>query len=311
MVNNPMLTITSLIATLCITVGCRSESPPSLSQAATTTTTANLNQTIVLGDVSDNPRKKIRNFQPLANYLGSHLREFDHGKVKIAPDMETMISWLQSGEVDIYIDSPYPAMMAINNANAKPILRRWKKGTSKSHSLIFTMSDRQINSLADLTGKIVAFDHPTSTTGYMLPLTKLLESGVTPVAVKSASSYIAEDAVGYVFSYEDENSIEWLLSNKVAAVAIDNHSYNKLPVEIKDQTVILGKTEAIARNLVLVNQEMSSAEIKDLTSTLLEMDQTAEGKAVLGKFGRTTKFDNFPFESDLARIQQLYQQVQK
>lgn len=311
MLKKPLLTITSLITILCTVAACSSDTPTaSLTQVAAPTTTSEPAKFIVLGDISDNPRKKIRKFQPLANYLGSNLSEFNQGKVKIAPDMETMIDWLKSGEVDIYIDSPYPAMMAINNADAKPILRRWKKGTAEYHSLIFTMSDRQINSLRDLTGKVVAFDHPASTTGYMLPLTKLWESGVTPKEVKSASSVIAQDTVGYVFTYEDENSIEWLLSGKVAAVAIDNHAYNKLPAEIKEQTVILAETNKIARNLVLVNQEMSPDEIKDISATLLEMDQTAEGKAVLEKFGRTAKFDNFPLESDLARIQELYQQVQ-
>lgn len=311
MIKNPLITITSLMTALLTITACRPEIPPSLSQVPQPSTTSNPGKTIVLGDISDNPRKKIRKFQPLADYLSANLSQFDHGKVKVAPDMETMISWLKSGEVDIYIDSSYPAMMAMSQADAKPILRRWKKGRAEYYSLIFTMSDRQITTLEDLKGKTIAFDHPASTTGYMLPLTELLKSGIRSQEVKSANSSVAKNVVGYVFSYEDENSIEWLFRGKVGAVALDNHSYNKLPPEIKAKTVILAETEPIARNLVLVRNDMSDEEIKDISATLLEMDQTAPGKAVLGEFGRTTKFDDFPFEEDLARIQELYQQVQK
>ncbi len=311
MIKNPLITITSLMAALFTVAACSPEIPPSLSQIPQPSTASNPGKTIVLGDISDNPRKKIRKFQPLADYLSANLSQFDSGKVKVAPDMETMISWLKSGEVDIYIDSPYPAMMAINQADAKPILRRWKKGRAEYYSLIFTMSDRQITTLEDLKGKTIAFDHPASTTGYMLPVTELLKLGITSQEVRSTNSSVGENVVGYVFSYEDENSIEWLLSGKVEAVALDNHSYDKLPSEIKAKTVILAETEPIARNLVLVSNDMSDEETKDISATLLEMDQAAPGKAVLEQFGRTTKFDNFPVEEDLVRIQKLYQQVQK
>ncbi|MEM9511000.1 MAG: phosphate/phosphite/phosphonate ABC transporter substrate-binding protein, partial [Cyanobacteria bacterium P01_E01_bin.35] len=308
------ISITSLMLMLLTTVACSPNSTinsASLTQIPEPQETPNPEQTIVLGDISDNPRKKIRKFQPLANYLSTNLSQFDRGKVKVAPDLETMISWLKTGEVDIYIDSPYPAMMAISQANAKPILRRWKKGDAEYHALIFTLSDRNINFLADLTGKTVAFDHPASTTGFMLPLSKILESGLSPQEVKSANSSVAADQVGYVFSHEDKNSIEWLLGDKVAAAAIDNHTYDKIPTAIKEKTVILAETETIARNVVLVQQNMSPDVIEDLSATLLAMEETASGKAVLDQFGQTTRFDNFPVEENLARMQELYQQAQK
>ncbi|MEM7758052.1 MAG: phosphate/phosphite/phosphonate ABC transporter substrate-binding protein [Cyanobacteria bacterium P01_A01_bin.40] len=314
MIKNPLINISSLVLTILTSVACSSNSTinsASLTQVSKLQETPNPERTVVLGDISDNPRKKIRKFQPLANYLSANLSQFDRGQVKIAPDLETMISWLKSGEVDIYIDSPYPAMMAINQAHAKPILRRWKKGNAEYHSLIFTLRDRQINSLSDLRGKTLAFDHPASTTGYMLPLSELLDSELSPQEVKSANSSVAQDKVGYVFSYEDKNSIEWLLSGKVAAVALDNQTYNKIPVAIKEKTVILAETETIARNLVLVQQNMSPDVIKDISATLLAMEQNASGKAVLKQFGQTTRFDNFPVEENLARMQQLYQQAQK
>lgn len=265
---------------------------------------------IVLGDISDNPRKKIRKFQPLADYLAAHLSKIDRGEVKIAPDMETMLSWLKSGEVDIYIDSPYPAMLAINGANAKPILRCWKEGSAEYYSLIFTMSDRQINSLSDLKGKTIAFDHPFSTTGYMLPLAELLKSGLKALEVKSSRDPVPKDAVGYTFSNEDENSIEWLLSGEVSAAAMDNEHFDKLSDDIKVKAVILAKTDNITRNLVLVRGDLPPEQINAISSILLDMNQTPEGQGVLEQFNQTTKFDQFPTKESLNRIENLYRQAQ-
>ena len=213
-IKNKTLTFISLVLTVVGIVACspKNTTVPNETETLEPTEPPEAQETVVFGDISDNPQKKIRRFQPLVNYLVANSSQFDRGSVKIAPDMETMIAWLKSGEVDVYIDSPYPAMLAMNGAGAKPILRRWKDGSSEYHSLIFTMSDRNITSLSDLSGKTIAFDDPFSTTGYMLPLAKLSESGLNPVEKSMPNTSVAEDAVGYVFTSEDENSIEWLLS---------------------------------------------------------------------------------------------------
>ncbi len=309
-IKNQYLTVVSLALTLFGMVACSSQNSISQNEITEPNPPTAGQKTIVLADISDNPQKKIRRFQPLADYLAANLSEFDRGKVKIAPDMDTLLAWLKSGEVDIYVDSPYPAMLAMNGAGAKPILRRWKKGQAEYFSLIFTISDRDINSLSDLQGKTIAFEEPFSTTGYMLPLGELLESGLDLREQSLPDSSVPDNLVGYVFSYEDENSIEWLLSGKVAAAAIDNRNFDKLSPEIKEQVIVLAETEKIARNLVMVRGDLPPEEIEAISSVLLAMDRTDEGKIVLEKFSRTTKFDQIPTTESLNRIQELYQQTQ-
>ena len=309
-IENKSLALISLISTILTIGACTPQSSVIQNDPAQAITLSSPEKTLVLADISNNPQKKIRKFQPLADYLAANLADYDRGKVKIAPDLETMIAWLQSGEVDLYIDSPYPAMLAVDGANAKPILRRWKKGHAEYHSLIFTMSDRNIKSLADLGGKIVAFDHPASTTGYMLPLAKLQAAGLNPQEKGSSTATVSKDAVGYVFTKEDENSIEWLLSEKVAAAAINNLTFAKISPEIKEKVFILAATEKIARNFLLANAEMSTDEIKAISSILIDMEQTEDGRAVLEKFSQTSKFDKFPTQASLDKIKVLYQHTQ-
>ncbi len=156
-------------------------SPTTTLQAPTTPS-----KPLVIGDISDKPAKKVAQIQPLADYLATHLTDFGTGigEVKIAPDMQTMVHWLQSGEVDLYFDSPYPAMVISDQSGAQPILRRWKDGVADYHAVIFTRTDSGLSSMSDLKGQMVGFEDSFSTSGYLLPAATLLETGLKPVEQK-------------------------------------------------------------------------------------------------------------------------------
>lgn len=98
---------------------------------------------IVLSEVSLIPTKKIRRYQPLADYLAANLGTFGigEGRVVIATDLQAMIHMLQSGEVQLYFASPYPAMIVADRTGARPILRRWKSGVAEYHSLLLRMHE--------------------------------------------------------------------------------------------------------------------------------------------------------------------------
>ena len=304
----PKILLLGIITTL---AGCNSNS---ISTNSTTIPLATLvgSEIITLGDISDNPQKKIRRFQPLADYLAANLSQFDigKGKVKIAPDIETMIQWLKSGEIDMYFDSPYPAMLASDRAGAIPILRRWKQGDAEYHTVIFTMKDSGINSLAELTGKMIAFDDKQSTSGYMLPLAQLLEVGLNPLEKKSTAVEVEPNAIGYIFSDDDENTVEWVISSRVAAGAVDNQAFAEIPAEIRQQMNILTATEPIARNIVLVSADTDPELIDQIKHLLLNLDRIPEGNNILREFAETAKFDEFPAENSLQRMREIYELVQ-
>ena len=292
-------------------VGCQptTESPTISNSSPPVINTAT--ETIVIGDVSSNATIKIERFQPLADHLAANLSEFDigRGEVKIAPDLETMGAWLKSGEVDVYFDSPYPAMIMVNQSDAQPILRRWKKGHEEYHTVIFTMSDRGINTVEDLQGKMIAFESVFSTTGYVLPLVHLIQANLKPVEKAVANLKVPPDQVGYVFSEEDENVVEWVISGKVDAGATDIHTFEKIPSATRAKMTIIAQTEKLPRNLVLVSSELEPELVEKLKGILLEIDQTPSGSEILDKFEKTVKFDQFPSQQTIERMQQLYEQV--
>jgi phosphonate transport system substrate-binding protein len=269
---------------------------------------------IVLGDVSDEPIKKIERFQPLADYLATNLGAFGIGvgEVKIAPDLETMADWMAKGEVDLYFDSLYPALIVANQSGAQPILRRWKGGIAEYHSLIFTRADSELTELHELNGHTLALEGPFSTSGYLLPLAHLAAAEFSLVEKGRVEDAVPKDKVGYTFTEDDENTIQWVLRGKVIAGAIDNQTFfGDIPEETQADLLILAETESFPRQVVMLRPQVEPALQEALKTLLVELDETPAGKLVLEQ-NLTSQYDEFPegAEAALARMQTLYELVQ-
>ena len=127
---------------------------------------------IVLGDISDDPAEVIEGTQPLADYLASQLVEYGitEGQVRVASSIDEMTALLDSGEVDLYFDSPYPATLISDQSGASIILRRWRFGVEEYQSVIFASVSSGITSIEQLPGHMVAMDAPTPPLGLSCPL---------------------------------------------------------------------------------------------------------------------------------------------
>lgn len=269
---------------------------------------AYLKKTITLADISDKPAKKIRRFQPLADYLAAHLGNFgiSAGKVKIARDPETLARWMAGGVVDLYFDSPYPAMMVCGKSGAHPVLRRWKDGVAEYSSVIFARKDGPA-SAEQLKGKIIGFEKPVSTSGYMLPIAHLVKEGFNPVGKDNENSETAESEIGYIFSGDQQNTIRWVLNGKIAAGAIGRNKILELPEKTRSSLKVLAETEKTARQLVVAGPGLDKSLLEAVRVTLVKMNETKDGRIVLKHFANTAKFDEFPgAEAELARMRMLY-----
>ena len=300
------LAIVGLMGVLLASVSCAKRPATSASEPLLT---SNATGRIVLGDISSDPLKKIDSYQPLADYLASHLEDFGigAGEVAIAPDINAMTQMMQSGEVDIYFDSLYPAMIVSEQSGAEPILRRWKKSMAEYHTVFFALTDSDIKSLADLQGRIIGVESAKSTSGYFLPIVYLLEAGLKPVEQQNEIDTTAEDEVGYVFTGEDENTIQWVGSRKVAAGVIDSHSFSRIPLESQAELIILAETETVARQVAVIAADIDPQLRSAIKQLLLELDETAAGQEVLSQFEETAQFDQLPPNSGLERMKELYQ----
>jgi phosphonate transport system substrate-binding protein len=270
-------------------------------------------QILTLGDVSDDPAGTIEEFQPMADYLAAHLADFGirQGKVVVAPDLATMMGYLESGEVDIYFDSPYPALTVYEQIGAHPLVRRWKQGVGEYHAIIVVRQDSEFTDLDSLLGHIIAFDDPVSTSGYLLPKSYLIGNGYQVTEKNTPNDSVAADEIGYVFAGGEENVLAWVLQGKTAGAAIPSSNFEELEADVQSQLAVLARTPDVPRHIALAQPGMDEALRAQIVELLLSLHQTPEGQAILETFESTEKFDALPQgpEGTMKAFQELFAPV--
>ncbi len=278
--------------------------------------TAAEGRAIVLGDISDDPGEVIEGTQPLADYLAARLGEYGitEGQVRIVANADEMIQLLKDGEVDLYFDSVYPATLVSDASGGQPILRRWRFGVEEYYSVIFASAESGITSLDDLPGHKIAFDNPFSTSGYLLPAVYMTEQGLDLVGRGTYSDSVSGNEVGFVFSYDDENTLQWVLSGLVDAGATDDYNFEvALPEEVREKLVVLTHTETVPRQVVVAGPDLDPDYLEAIKALLIAMDRDEgeESQTALEAF-QTSQFDEFPqgIEAAQDRMREMMDIVQ-
>lgn len=268
---------------------------------------------IVIGDISDDPAEVIEGAQPLADFLAASLSEYGitEGQVRVATSTEEMSRLLENGEVDLYFDSTYPATLISDQSGAKIILRRWRFGVEEYKSVIFASAESGITSIEQLPGHMMAMDAPYSTSGFLLPAVYLTENDLNLVGKKSTGDPVADDEIGFAFSYDDTNTLQWVLSGLAdAGVTDDFHFDVDFPEEARGQLVELARTESTPRQVGLIRAGLDEELVQAIIQVLSTMHETEEGQAALEPF-QTTRFDEFPdgINAATARMREMMELV--
>ncbi len=257
---------------------------------------SSVDKVLVLGDISDDPGEVIEGTQPLADYLAAHLGDYgiSEGQVRIAATAGEMSQLLMNGEVDIYFDSVYPATLISDEIGAQIILRRWRFGVDEYSTVIFASVDSNVTSVELLAGHMIAFDNPFSTSGYLMPAVHLVENGAQLVGKMSYNDPVADEEVGFVFSYDDANTLQWVLSGLVTAGATDDYNYDvAFPADVTEKLVVLARTDPVPRQVVVTRPGMDPELLTAVKEILIAMDEDEPAADALEAF-QTTQFDDFP-----------------
>jgi phosphonate transport system substrate-binding protein len=261
-------------------------------------------KSITLGLVSGTSQKEIEaHFQSFVLYVARKLGSGagTEGKVVIVPTPLQMAKFLEEKKVDFYMDSPYPTYL-INKQGASVLLvRRWKSGMAEYRALIFSKKNSEINRLEQLRGKMIVFEDPGSTSGYLLPKVLLLKRGFKLTEKSRTDEKVAPKEIGYVFAATSANALSLVLSGKVAAGAFSDDDYGGLEGPQKAEILILTQTDLFPRHLVSVRKDLNPEVKNRLKEVLLAMSQEDEGRRIMQQTDQTTKFDLLPGGEELVR----------
>lgn len=249
---------------------------------------------LVFGRVHDDPVRQIRDRQEFVDYIASKLQTegITAGKILVVEKMYLLAQAIKEGKVDMFHDSVVPTLVLGKASGAVPILRQWKYGEAEYHSVIIVRKDSGIDSLAQLKGKLLAFDEPHSTSAHVLPRMLLAEHKLK-LAQLSAPAAATPDAINFVYG-NDGSATNLLISGRVDAAAAANGEFEELRPEIRTTLKVIGKTTSVPRQLIAVRKDLDGKLVKTLREVLVNMDRDPDGQQVLKRQQKTAKIDEIP-----------------
>lgn len=266
---------------------------------------------LTLGDVDpDTPTERVRRMQPLADHLAAGLTEhgISGGRVVIARNLREMAELMRDGKVDVYFDSAFPAVSVRRLAGSRIVLQGAILGVFEYAGVLVARKGEGIDGLEDLVGRVVAFEEPHSTTGFLLPFAAFAEKGLDLVERRYPRDRVDEDRVGYYFSGDEENSVALVLDGVVTAAALSTEDWNELPPEYRDELELISQTRTLPRQLVSVRSDLPEAVEAPLREELLAL-----GGARLEEDSGAWSWDFRPLtpkaEAELARIESLAEEI--
>lgn len=251
---------------------------------------------LIIGKVSDNPKKHYHYLKPMVDYVAMQMEDLgiSEGRVVMARDNQQMLDYLQQGKVDWVTETPLSASLFHKQAGAEYLLRKWKKGVSSYHSVIFTRNNSNIQSLQDLKGKTIAFEDPGSSSAYYIPAAILLKQGLSLHPLINPREKPPADKLGYAFSGEEINTVTWVHMGLVDLGTLSNLGWEndeQAPPQYRDNMKIIHRSRPFPRALELVRKDLPLPVKQRLKTILLNIHRQPGAVHILRAYQRTKKFD--------------------
>lgn len=256
---------------------------------------------LVIGKVSDNPKKAHPALAAMADYLvkAASASGLKTSSVVLTLTSGEMVERLKKGEVDLVSDTLFGAMMYERDGGAEIALREWKKGVAAYKSVIVTRADSGIDSLEKLAGKRMAFEDETSTSAYHAPLAIMLKRGLKMQRIDGGASP-PPGKVGYFFAGGETNLLARVHRGMADAGAVSDLDWNDTtvtPEAMRREMRVIYESPPITRGVLVVRRGMAKPVREALLGALTAMHENEQGQAILKDMSRVTKYDRFTGEA--------------
>ena len=231
----------------------------------------------------------VNRFSPLTNYLSLHLKT--ELRIETAPNFaEFTRRTTEDKRYDILFTAPhfysqankagYKLMVSVNSPGMRAVIVAPRQSTVKS--------------ISDLPGKRLAMPQIESLAS-LLVRKHLIKNGINP-----------DKDLEIIFTPTHDASLLSSYHGITDASALMQPPYSAASQQVRDSMQIIAKTEQAPHIPISAGHRMSEACIADITSLLLSMSSTSEGKKVL----KHNHFSGFrqPHSSEYEKINTLMQQ---
>jgi phosphonate transport system substrate-binding protein len=256
-------------------------------------------KTLVIGRVSDNPKKTYEQLKPIVNYVVAHLHDlgFTTASVLIAKSPKEMIGFLKEGKIDWVQKGVFQALMYEQQAGMEIMLRSWREGVPDYYTVIFARNDAGIDALNNLKGKRIAFQDAGSTSSFFTPAAALRKTGLELVELSSPKEKVPPNKVGYAFAGDEISITTWVHRGMMDAGAFHNQDWDNPthnPEAMKKDLKIIYRSEKLPRMVELIRKDLDPSVKQRIKEVLLKANEDPLAAEALTHYGpKTAKFDEF------------------
>ena len=215
----------------------------------------------MIGVVSyDTGVRSLEKYESFKEYLAQQTRTV----VELEPAFNELkaVEQVERGVWSIVFAPPGLAAIAMSKQQYIPIFPM--QGVQKVRSLLVVRQESPIQSLADLSDKVVALGQPGSAAGYYLPLYDLY--GLTLAEVR--------------FAPTPKTVLEWLSQGTVDAVALSEDQFQRYRREFKQGNFrILHKTRFAPPGVVLLSPTVERNQQQQIVAAMKEAPSRIAGDA--------------------------------
>jgi len=250
---------------------------------------------LVLCRVSENPKKHIKDLQPMVDYAASQMADvgITQGQVLLARDNRQLINYLRQGRVDWVTETPFSAALFTAKGETEIMLLRMKKGVSHYHTVFFARKDSGIKKLEDLKNRKIALEDSGSTSGFFMPVSMMLQGGLSVTELINPRESVPAGMTAFVFASEEMNISNMVYRRLTDAGAMSNLDWqesDRVQNKMKEELEIFLESKEMPRSLELVRAGLDTSISNRLKQVLLQAHENAAGQAALEKYKGTSQF---------------------
>jgi phosphonate transport system substrate-binding protein len=229
------------------------------------------------------PQENPEGLAPNARRLAAHLAEAlgTPTEVYLPTTYAAVVEALRAGHVHVAYLSGWPYLHAHRESGAELLVVEERNGAPSYRSQWYVRADGGVESLADLRGRAVAFPSPTSTSGYLFPVARVIEEGLLdPGADPKAFFGQIVFAGGY------QQALQALANGSVDAAAASDYAFEMYLDEAQRAGVrVLTHQGPVPTHGIAVAGSLSAAWKARIRDALLTLNEDANRELLRSVYG--------------------------
>jgi len=215
----------------------------------------------------ENPEKLQLNAKQMTEFLSKELGM--PVKLYLPTDYAAVVEALRAGHAHVAYFSAWPYMLAHSLAGVDIIAAEERNGHTFYYSQWYTRKESGIETLKDAKGKKAAFTAPSSTSGYLFPLAKLVQDGLLK---KKGNPMDYFNAVTFAGGYEQ--ALKALVNKQVDVAAASDYAFARyLTPEEQAQVKVISKQGPVPTHCLAAKSTLSKALRAKIQTALLKLNQ--------------------------------------